>query len=89
MEPYYSRAEELFHVHGDLGAAPSVPGGYASSFDPTEPFHSKKYPYPALANEPRMQSIEDDVFPRFRQPLEHSLLERATMQADAACNLKH
>uniref|UniRef100_A0A7V4XQY3 GMC family oxidoreductase n=1 Tax=Acidobacterium capsulatum TaxID=33075 RepID=A0A7V4XQY3_9BACT len=61
LEPYYTRAEELFHVHGDLGTAPSVRGGYGSSFDPTEPFHSKKYPYPPLANEPRMQSIEDDV----------------------------
>ena len=61
MEPYYTQAEELFHVHGDLGDAPQVPGGFGSSFDPTEPFHSKKYPYPAFANEPRMQSIEDDV----------------------------
>jgi choline dehydrogenase-like flavoprotein len=61
LEPYYTRAEELFHVHGDLGAAPSVAGGYGSSFDPTEPFHSKKYPYPAFKNEPRMQSIENDV----------------------------
>ncbi len=61
VEPYYTRAEELFHVHGDLGTSPSVPGGYASSFDPTEPFHSKKYPYPALSNESRMQSIENDV----------------------------
>ena len=61
MEPFYSRAEELFHVHGDLGTAPSVPGGYGSSFDPTEPFHSAKYPYPAFSNEPRMQTIEDDV----------------------------
>jgi choline dehydrogenase-like flavoprotein len=61
MEPYYTRAEALFHVHGDLGAAPSVPGGFGSSFDPTEPFHSRKYPYPALASEPRMQSIEEDV----------------------------
>ncbi len=61
LEPYYTRAEELFHVHGDLGAAPAVPGGYGSSFDPTEPFHSKKYPYPAFSNETRMQSIEDDV----------------------------
>ena len=61
MEPFYTRAEELFHVHGDLGSAPAVPGGYGSSFDPTEPFHSKKYPFPALANEPRMQSIEDAV----------------------------
>jgi choline dehydrogenase-like flavoprotein len=61
LEPYYTRAEELFHVHGDLGAAPVVPGGYRSSFDPTEPFHSKLYPYPPLKNEPRMQSIENDV----------------------------
>jgi choline dehydrogenase-like flavoprotein len=61
LEPYYTRAEELFHVHGDLGSAPSIPGGFGSSFDPTEPFHSKRYPYPAFSNEPRMQSIEDDV----------------------------
>jgi choline dehydrogenase-like flavoprotein len=61
MEPFYTRAEDLFHVHGDLGAAPSVPGGYGSSFDSTEPFHSCKYPYPAFTNEPRMQTIEDDV----------------------------
>ena len=61
MEPYYTLAEELFHVHGDLGTAPAVPGGYGSSFDPTEPFHSRRYPYPALPNEPRMQAIEDDV----------------------------
>jgi len=73
MEPYYTLAEELFHVHGDLGSAPAVPGGYGSSFDPTEPFHSKPYPYPALPNEPRMQAIEDDVrklgIPTFPIPL--------------------
>ena len=61
LEPFYTRAEDLFHVHGDLGTAPVVPGGFGSSFDPTEPFHSSKYPYPAFPNEPRMQSIEDDV----------------------------
>ncbi len=61
LEPYYTRAEEVFHVHGDLGTAPSVPGGYGSSFDPTEPFHSKRYPFPAFTNEAHMQSIENDV----------------------------
>ena len=61
LEPYYTRAEELFHVHGDLGTAPSVPGGYGSSFDSTEPFHSKKYPYPAFGNEPHMQTLEEEV----------------------------
>ncbi len=61
LEPYYTRAEELFNVHGSLGDAPPVAGGFGSSFDPTEPFHSKAYPFPALANEPRMQAIEEDV----------------------------
>ena len=61
LEPYYTLAEELFHVHGDLGTAPAVAGGFGSSFDATEPFHSKVYPFPAFANEPRMQGIEDDV----------------------------
>jgi choline dehydrogenase-like flavoprotein len=61
MEPFYTKAEELYHVHGDLGSAPAVPGGFGSEFDPTEPFHSKRYPYPALANEPHMQLVEDEV----------------------------
>jgi choline dehydrogenase-like flavoprotein len=61
LEPFYTRAEELFHVHGDLGTAPAVPGGFGSSFDPTEPFHSKHYPYPAFSNEPRMAAIEAGV----------------------------
>ena len=61
LEPYYTQAEELFDVHGDLGTAPSIPGGFGSSFDPTEPFHSKRYPFPAFTNEPRMAVIEEDV----------------------------
>jgi choline dehydrogenase-like flavoprotein len=61
IEPYYTQAEELFHVHGDLGSAPAVPGGFGSEFDPTEPFHSKPYPWPAFSNEPHMQTVEDAV----------------------------
>ena len=61
MEPYYTQAEELFHVHGDLGSAPSIAGGYGSEYDPTEPFHSKPYPYPSLGSEPRMAAIEASV----------------------------
>jgi choline dehydrogenase-like flavoprotein len=61
LEPFYTQAEELFHVHGSLGSAPAVAGGFGSSFDPTEPYHSKPYPYDAFANEPRMQAIEDGV----------------------------
>jgi choline dehydrogenase-like flavoprotein len=62
LEPFYTEAEELFHVHGDLGPnAPRVAGGWGSQYDPTEPFHSKPYPYPAFTNEPRMAAIEADV----------------------------
>ena len=62
LEPFYTEAEELFHVHGDLGAnAPKVEGGWGSEYDPTEPFHSKPYPFPAFSNEPRMAAIEAGV----------------------------
>ncbi len=61
LEPFYTQAEELFHVHGSLGSAPAVSGGFGSSYDPTEPYHSKPYAYDAFANEPRMQAIEDGV----------------------------
>ena len=49
FEPYYTEAEKLFCVHGALGD------------DPTEPFHSEAYPFPAVSNEPRMAEIEQDV----------------------------
>ncbi|HLN59434.1 MAG TPA: GMC family oxidoreductase [Thermoanaerobaculia bacterium] len=48
MEPYYTKAEELYHVHGERGA------------DPTEPPASAPYPYPAVSHEPRMQRLSDD-----------------------------
>src|SRR5439155_1119657 len=48
MEPYYSAAEELYHVHGK------------ASEDPTEPHRSKPFPYPAVSHEPRIQQLSDD-----------------------------
>ncbi len=72
LEPFYTQAEELFHVHGSLGSAPAVPGGFGSEYDPTEPFHSKPYPFAAFANEPRMQAIEDDVRETGRPYVSHS-----------------
>src|SRR5712692_686178 len=48
IEPYYARAEELYHVHGERGA------------DPTEPPASGPYPYPAVSHEPRIQQLSDD-----------------------------
>jgi len=49
MEPYYTKAEELYQVHGERG------------IDPTEPKASAPYPFPAVSNEPRVQKIYDDL----------------------------
>ena len=48
MEPYYTKAEQLYHVHGERGA------------DPTEPPASAPYPYPPVSHEPRIQRLSDD-----------------------------
>jgi choline dehydrogenase-like flavoprotein len=48
LEPYYTRAERLYHVHGERGV------------DPTEPWASAPYPFPAVSHEPRIQQLHDD-----------------------------
>ena len=49
MEPYYTRAERLYQVHGARGE------------DPTEPPASAQYPFPAVSHEPRIQQLSDDL----------------------------
>jgi choline dehydrogenase-like flavoprotein len=49
MEPYYTKAEQLYHVRGARGE------------DPTEPPASAPYPYPAVSHEPRIQKLADDL----------------------------
>jgi choline dehydrogenase-like flavoprotein len=49
MEPYYSKAEQLYQVHGERG------------IDPTEPPYSTPYPFPAVSNEPRIQQLYDNL----------------------------
>src|SRR4051794_34005010 len=48
LEPYYSEAERLYEVHGERGE------------DPTEPWSSAPYPFPAVSHEPRIQQLSDD-----------------------------
>ena len=48
LEPYYSEAERLYHVHGNAGE------------DPYEPHRSAPYPHPAVSHEPRLQQLSDD-----------------------------
>jgi choline dehydrogenase-like flavoprotein len=56
LEPYYTRAEQLYHVHGARGE------------DPTEPPASAPYPFPAVSHEPRIQQLSDDLAAAGHQP---------------------
>jgi choline dehydrogenase-like flavoprotein len=49
LEPYYTRAEQMYHVHGLRGR------------DPTEPPASAPYPFEPVSNEPRIQQLWDDL----------------------------
>ena len=49
FEPYYTKAEWLFQVHGNHGE------------DPIEGQWSKQYPWPAVSHEPRIQELSDNL----------------------------
>jgi choline dehydrogenase-like flavoprotein len=49
FEPWYTKAEWLYQVHGNHGE------------DPTEGHWSRQYPWPAVSHEPRIQQIADDL----------------------------
>lgn len=49
LEPYYTQAEHLYQVRGERGA------------DPTEPWASAPYLHPAVAHEPRIQQLHEDL----------------------------
>jgi choline dehydrogenase-like flavoprotein len=48
LEPYYTQAERLYHVHGRRGE------------DPSEPPASAPYPHPPVSHEPRLQQLSED-----------------------------
>ncbi len=48
LEPYYTEAERLYHVHGRRGE------------DPTEPPAQEPYAHPPVSHEPRIQHLADD-----------------------------
>ncbi len=49
FEPYYTEAETLYKVHGEING------------DKTEPNHSAAYPYPAVSHEPEIQEIYNAI----------------------------
>jgi choline dehydrogenase-like flavoprotein len=56
FEPYYTKAEWLYEVHGNHGE------------DPIEGAWSKQYPWPAVSHEPRIQQLHDDLVAAGYQP---------------------
>ena len=49
LEPWYTRAEHLYQVHGTRG------------IDPTEPPAAEPYPYRAISDEPRIAQLSEDL----------------------------
>lgn len=49
LEPYYTQAEKLYHVHGQRGA------------DPTEPWTTTGYPQPPLQYEPVINDLNNKL----------------------------
>lgn len=45
FEPYYTEAEQLYKVHGQVGA------------DPTEPPHSQAFPFPPISHDSQMEAL--------------------------------
>jgi len=56
LEPYYTKAEHLYQVHGVRGE------------DPTEPPASAPYLYPPVSHEWRIQQLSDDLAKLGHQP---------------------
>jgi choline dehydrogenase-like flavoprotein len=48
LEPYYTQAEHMYHVHGRRGE------------DPTEPRAGCPYPHDPVSHEPRVQQLSED-----------------------------
>ncbi|HYO19147.1 MAG TPA: GMC family oxidoreductase [Dermatophilaceae bacterium] len=56
LEPWYTRAEKLYQVHGERGT------------DPTEPHSDAPYPFPAMTHEPRIAQLDADLRAAGLQP---------------------
>ncbi len=73
LEPYYTRAEQLYQVHGERGS------------DPTEPRASAPYPHPAVSHEAPMAelvaSLEGAGMKPFPMPLGIQIDERRPEQS--------
>jgi choline dehydrogenase-like flavoprotein len=82
FEPWYTRAEELYRVHGARGT------------DPFEPPAGGPYPFPAVSHEPRIEQLAHDLKGAGLQPfplplgimLDESAPERSACIRCATCD---
>lgn len=58
LEPYYTRAEQLYRVHGVRG------------IDPTDPPSATPYPFPPISHEPRIEQLRADLTAAGLHPFE-------------------
>ena len=58
LEPWYTRAERLYQVHGERGV------------DPTDPPSTAPYPYPPISHEPRIAQLRADLAAAGMHPFE-------------------
>ncbi|MBI4672378.1 MAG: GMC family oxidoreductase [Chloroflexi bacterium] len=49
LEPYYTRAEKIYRVHGKIGE------------DPTDPPRSADFPYPPISHEPYIEELAEKL----------------------------
>ena len=61
LEPYYAQAEALYRVHGVMGE------------DPSEPWRSSPYPYPALPHEPYVDLVRHRLLDQGLHPSSTSM----------------
>ncbi|KAK1184911.1 GMC family oxidoreductase [Streptomyces sp. NBS 14/10] len=72
LEPFYTSMEQLLQVHGQTGE------------DPTEPPHSKPYPYPALQHEPEIERFARSLRGQGLHPFHTPNALNVSTQADRA-----
>ncbi|MEU7365878.1 GMC oxidoreductase [Streptomyces hygroscopicus] len=72
LEPFYTTLEGLLQVHGQTGE------------DPTEPPHSKPYPYPALDHEPEIERFARSLRGQGLHPFHTPNALNVETQADRA-----
>lgn len=82
LAPYYTRAEQLYQVHGQRGT------------DPTEPPEPTPYPHPPVSHEPRIAQLHEDLAGAGLQPfplpvgilLDEAAPERSACVRCATCD---